>query len=196
MRTLQETDFVRAAARLDCDVAAIKAVCEVEAPGGGFDKDGLPRILFEGHVFSRLTRHIYDISWPAISYKRWTREYYARGPDSNARNAGEHKRLGIAAALDRDAALQSASWGKFQVLGENWHIAGFQSLQKFINAMYLGEAEHLNAFIGYVQYRGLVPALREGRWADFAKAYNGPAYAENQYDIKLAAAHRKFERMA
>lgn len=191
MRTLQETDFIRAAERLDCPVAAIKAVCEVEAPGGGFDSTGIPRILFEGHVFSRLTNHVYDSGWPSISYRTWTKVHYARGPSADARNEGEHSRLAAAAALDRDAALMSASWGKFQILGENWRMSGYGSLQKFVNAMYESEAAHLNAFIGFVQSRGLVPALQQRQWAKFARGYNGPGYAANQYDLKLAAAYRK-----
>jgi hypothetical protein len=191
VRTLQENDFIRAAERLDCDVAAIKAVCDVEAPGGGFDARGLPRILFEGHVFSRLTNGKYDAAWPSISYPKWTRIHYARGANADERNEGEHSRLGAACALDRDAGLMAASWGKFQILGENWRMTGHGSLQKFINAMYAGEGEHLNAFVGFVQAKGLAPALQTRAWARFARGYNGPAYAENQYDTKLAAAYRK-----
>lgn len=191
MRTLEENDFVRAAERLECSVAAVKAVCEVEAPAGGFDNKGLPRILFEGHVFSRLTFGAYDAAWPTLSFRRWTRDHYARGPSADARNEGEHRRLNSAAVLDRDAALMSASWGKFQILGENWRMSGYDSLQKFINAMYLNEGEHLNAFIGFVQSRGLAGALQTKNWVKFARGYNGPAYAENQYDVKLAVAYRK-----
>ena len=59
---LSQADLDRSAAALRVDRAAIKAVYEVEAGGGGFL--GLrPKILFEGHVFWRLlqdagrTRH-------------------------------------------------------------------------------------------------------------------------------------------
>lgn len=191
MRTLQENDFIRASERLGCPVAAVKAVCEVEAPAGGFDNRGVPRILFEGHVFSRLTSGVYDAAWPTLSFRKWTREHYSRGPNADVRNEGEHRRLGAAAALDRDAALMSASWGKFQILGENWKLAGYDSLQKFVNSMYLNEAEHLNAFVGFVLSRGLDGALQTQNWVRFAKGYNGPAYAENQYDTELASAYKK-----
>jgi hypothetical protein len=34
--------------------------------------------------------------------------------------------------------------------------------------------------------------LREKRWADFARGYNGERFAENQYDVKLKAAYDKY----
>lgn len=179
---LQESDFARASAALNCQIAAIKAVCTVEAPGGGFDENGLPRILFEGHKFSKFTGGRFDSSHPTISYPEWTRKFYC------ATNAGEHDRLALAASLDREAALKSASWGKFQIMGFNFSAAGFTTLQAFINAMYASEGAHLDAFVAFIKSQGLAAPLRERRWADFALRYNGPAYAENNYHTKLAKA--------
>jgi hypothetical protein len=93
-----------------------------------------------------------------------------------------------AVALNRSAALQSASWGKFQIMGYNYPVCGFAKLQDFIDAMYRDEGAHLDAFIEFVKHEGLTLPLREHRWADFARRYNGSGYAENQYDTKLAAA--------
>lgn len=189
---LTESDFQRAAAALGCTIAAIQSVCEVEAPSGGFDSTGQPRILFEGHKFSAATGGRFDATHPSISYPTWTRQFYTTGASADARNAGEHQRLQQAAALDRTAALQSASWGKFQILGANFAACGFASLQDFINAMYAGEGPQLDAFVQFVRHEGLADALRDLRWADFARRYNGPRYAENQYDDKLAAAYRRY----
>lgn len=33
--------------------------------------------------------------------------------------------------------------------------------------------------------------LQSKDWTAFAKCYNGPAYAQNRYDVKLEAAYRK-----
>src|SRR5690606_23743940 len=38
----------------------------------------------------------------------------------------------------------------------------------------------------------LAHPLRVHNWKGFAKGYNGPAYAENQYDTKLAAFFAKY----
>lgn len=179
--SLTDDDFERAALALDCDVPAIKAVCEVEAPRGGFLPGGEPVILFEAHHFSRLTNGAFNASHPWISSRAWNRALYKGGQ-------AEHVRLAEAAALDRDAALQSASWGKFQIMGFNFYACGFAGIQDFINAMYESEGRHLDAFVGFVKHERIDGPLREHRWADFARRYNGAGYAANQYDVKLAAA--------
>jgi hypothetical protein len=178
-------DFARAANALNCEVAAIQAVCEVEAPKGGFFPDGTPATLFEGHWFSNFTNSVYDKTHPTISYPRWTRKHYGNW-------TREKERLAQAIALDREAALKSASWGKFQIMGFNYVAAGFKTLQSFVNAMHRSEGAQLDAFICFIKHEKLEDELREHRWADFARKYNGPGYAANQYDVKLAQAYRDF----
>lgn len=193
-KLLTEADFQRAADELGCDVPAIRAVAEVESSGNGFLSDGTsPRILFEAHHFSRLTEHQYDVSHPDISSRTWNRALYATGPNADARGIAEHRRLVRAVSLDRNAALQSASWGKFQIMGFNWRATGAMALQLFINDMYRDEGAHLDAFIGFVMHEGLAAALREHRWADFARGYNGSGFSANSYDTKLAAAWAKWD---
>lgn len=181
MKVLQECDFVTAANLLNCEVAAIKAVAEVESSGGGFLKDGQPKILFERHYFHRLTNGKYTKDHPDISNTK------TGGYTSN-----EHARLAKAAKLDRDAALQSASWGKFQIMGSHWKALGYESIQGFINAMYASETEHLMAFVKFVKVNGLQDELQRKDWANFARGYNGSAYAKNKYDIKIANAYKKY----
>lgn len=185
--TLTAADFRRAADAIGCSVPAIRAVCAIEAPRGGFLPSGWPVILFERHIFSRLTGRKFDISHPAIS-----------SPKAGGYVGGEHEhaRLDAAVALDRVAALQSASWGRFQIMGFNYAAAGFATLQAFINAMFAGEPEQLDAFVGFIKSQGLADELRELRWADFARRYNGADYARNSYDTKLAGAYRREKDIA
>lgn len=181
---LSETDYKQAAEALGCEVAAIKAVAEVESgPYGAFLPSGEPVILFERHLFSRLTHHQYDATHPDISNP----VAGGYGPVS-----AQHQRLQQAAALDHDAAMQSASWGRFQVLGSNWSSLGYGSLQEFINAMYAGESGHLDAFVRYVKVNKLARWLQSCNWAKFAAGYNGPSYRKYHYDTKLAAAYAKY----
>lgn len=187
-KLLTPQDILDAAIALDCDPAAVKAVDEVESKGAGFLSDGRPKILFEAHVFARLTDQRYTRTHPNVSSRRWNRALYART------GAGEHQRLAQASTLDRDAALQAASWGRFQIMGFNFRACGFSTLQGFINAMYASEGRQLDAFVAYVKTRKLDDELREHRWAAFALGYNGPLYAENHYDTKLAAAHKRHSR--
>lgn len=181
--TLTDADFQEAADLLSCDASAVKAVCQVEAPRGGFNPDDTPVTLFEGHKFHKYTGGKFDQQAPDLSFPKWTRKYYGKTWQA------EQDRLQRAMALDREAALLSASWGKFQIMGFNHGVCGFGTVQKFVNAMYAGEREHLMAFVQFVLTTGLAPALRRHDWAGFAHGYNGPGYAENDYDTKLAAAH-------
>lgn len=185
---ITEADYQAAARSLGCTVPAIKAVAEVESAGDGFLPSGVPKILFEAHIFDRLTGGKYRNAYPGISSARWNKALYGTAGQH------QHERLQTAVELDRSAALQSASWGKFQVMGFNWKICGYPSLQAFINDMYDSEAGHLRAFVGYVESRGLADELRRLDWAGFAYGYNGPGYVANRYDEKMAAAYKRHSR--
>ena len=187
---LTEADFNAAAQALGCEVAAVKAVCEVEAPRGGFNPDNTPVTLFEGHKFYQYTAGRYAVQAPDLCFPKWTRQFYGKTWQQ------EQARLQRAMALDRDAALMSASWGKFQIMGFNHHVCGFDTAQAFTNAMYQSEGAQLQAFVRFVQTAGLALALKRQDWAGFAYGYNGPAYAENHYDTKLAAAFNNLKETA
>lgn len=188
--TLTDADFIRAACEMRCEVAVIKAVTKKEAPKGGFLPDGQPTILFERHVFRRLTAGRFDESHPHLSHKE-PGGYGAAGQR-------QHDRLNEAAGLDRDAALQSASWGRFQIMGFNWTTCGYPSLQDFINAMYRSEGDHIHAFARFVvnekrdyPVKGplfgmrMAEALQLREFGVFACLFNGPNYRINKYDTSL-----------
>jgi hypothetical protein len=186
---ITEQEFIKAAQIIGCEVEVIKAVAEIESRGSGFNRDGAPKILFEGHWFHRLTKGKYtgNIQYSRISYEKWTRKFY--GNQTN-----EHKRLDQAVKLDRGAALQSASWGAFQIMGFNYKRCGYDRLQDFINAMFRSEGEHLMAFIGFVKSMKLDDELRNKDWAKFAYSYNGPSYKVNNYDVKMNNAYLKYKK--
>lgn len=179
---LTEEDYASASAALGCEPAAIRAVAEVESGGRtGFLPDGRPKILFESHVFSRLTNHRFDDEHPDISTLKWTRNYVG--------GKGEYGRLDRAIQLDRAAALKAASWGKFQILGLNFARAGFTSVEDFVEAQKISEQEHLKAFVQFIVSHDLGDELHDKRWEDFARIYNGSRYAENGYGQKIREAY-------
>lgn len=188
---LTTRDFELAGRRLRVPPAALMAVAEVEGGSTGFLRDGQPVILFEAHHFSRLTDHAFDSTHPKISSRRWDRRLYATGTPEQ-RGQREHKRLAEAITLDREAALQSASWGLFQVMGFNWRDLRYRSLQEFINAMYRSEADHLESLERFISFKRLDDELRRLDWPAFARGYNGPGYAANKYDVKMAQAYRRY----
>jgi len=182
---LTEQDYENAAEALGCDVAAVKAVTEVESRGSGFLPDGRPKILFEAAVFSRLTNHKYDATNPDISSRGWNRSLYKGG-------AAEYDRLNAAQTLDNDAALEAASYGLFQIMGFNYAAAGFGNIQDYVEAMARSESEHLKAFVNFIKSKRLHRFLANKEWARFAAGYNGGGYAQNKYDQKLEAAYKRF----
>ncbi|MDX2100641.1 MAG: N-acetylmuramidase family protein [Leptolyngbyaceae cyanobacterium bins.59] len=184
-KKLSEDDYQKAAASLGVPVATIKAVVAVETSGGGFLSDGRPKILFEAHWFSDYTSGRYDISHPDISSRRWNPSLYRGG-------AAEYPRLQRAMALNRAAALQSASWGLGQIMGGNYQMAGYSNVENFVKDMYESEGKQLMAMVNFIKSQGLADDLRQRNWAGFALGYNGEGYRANNYDVKLAQAYAQF----
>lgn len=179
-------NYSDAAAYLGCSVAAIKAVASVESAGSGFDPEGFPKTLFEGHKFNQFTGGVYSAKHPTYSYLKWTKNFYGKTWRD------EKDRLFFAMSLNREAAIKSASWGEFQIMGFNWQATGATSIQDFVNRMCDGPESQLSLFCGFIKASPrLLVALRDLKWVEFAKLYNGDGYAANQYDTKLASAYRK-----
>lgn len=181
---LAEEDFKAAAEQLGVDIASVKAVAEVETSGQAFDQTGRPRILFERHYFHRLTEGRFSAKHPDISNS------LAGGYGKFSEQYGKLER---AYRLDQSAALMSASWGKFQIMGSHYRTTGFPSVKAFVLALASSEVEHLNVFVNFVSANEtMLTALRGKDWGRFAKAYNGAGYKKNRYDEKMAEAYNRF----
>lgn len=196
---LGEHDLQDFAQKYGVELPAIKAVNEVESSGKGFLIDGRPKILFEGHIFWReLTargiepKTLSNVSNGDVLYKNWTRVHYLSG-------AKEYNRLEKAATISpdlrvREAALASASWGSYQIMGFHAAKLGYSSVGQFVEEMKKHERNQLEAFGKYISAFGCLVHLKKKDWAKFAKCYNGPAFAQNKYDEKLAKAYTKYSR--
>lgn len=184
---LTDADFCRAAQTLGCSVAAIQAVAEVESLGAGFYDDGFPVILFERHKFSAFTKGRYDKTHRHLS-----------GPAGGYGKAGQNQRnkFNEAFALDPQAAMKSCSWGKFQIMGFNHEAVGFPTVDAFVDAMKESEGRQLDAFVAFIKANKLQRHLVNLDWTAFARGYNGPGYAKNKYDTKMAAAFTRFSKRA
>ncbi|MGB1425604.1 MAG: N-acetylmuramidase family protein [Paracoccaceae bacterium] len=185
-QAITDYDYEQAASRLGCTRAQIKAFAAIESGGSSFSNNGRPKILFEAHYFSRLTKRRYDRSHPSISSRRWNRRLYAR------HMPGRYNRLAKAVSLNVDAGLSSASWGKFQIMGAHWKTLGYESAWDFAMKHVESEKNHLDAFCRFIEKNGLKTALRKCKANNpdscraVVKRYNGPAYAKNNYHVKLA----------
>ena len=174
------------------EVAVVKAVQAVEAGGyGGFVAPGRPVILFEGHIFWHelkkwgLDPEKYVAGNENILYPTWEKGHYYGGMK-------EYERLENAREIHKEAADASTSWGMFQVMGFNYAMCGYGSVEEMVKDMCVGEDKQLEAFARFVKLARLQSCLEQKDWAGFTRRYNGPGYAQNQYDKKLEGAYRKF----
>lgn len=184
---LKNADLVSAAKRLGVQLAALYAVNEVESAGRGFLGNGKPAILFERHVMHRqlgkARAAALAAQYPNLVNPR---------PGGYAGGVAEHQRLANARRIDDLAALESTSWGAFQIMGYHATALGYASVHEFVERMHRNESEHFEAFVRFIEADPqLHKAIKARKWQDFAKRYNGPAYARNLYDVKLERAYQR-----
>ncbi|MDA3920713.1 MAG: N-acetylmuramidase family protein [Salinisphaera sp.] len=188
--TLSQADLDAAAKRLGVDVASVMAVHDVESRGYGFiGHTRLPVILFERHVmYARLASRGFDAAALMHAHPQLVNVQ----PGGYHGGLAEHDRLDAAQALDIDSAIEATSWGTYQIMGEHWSALGYASALAFETDMCQDEAAQLTAFVRFIENsRPLHQALRAHDWRAFARHYNGPAYAKNDYDHRIAAAYRR-----
>jgi hypothetical protein len=179
-----EADFIRLANEYAVEGAAFRAIAEVESGSlGGFAPDGRLIILFERHLFSRLTNHRYDATHPHISNPT---------PGGYPRTQAERwEQLAQAYALDPEAAFKSASYGRAQILGLNYQGFGFETAGEYVRFLAQSDANQLEAMLRFARVNGLIDELQRHDWAGFARRYNGPGYAQNLWDQKMAEAYAR-----
>jgi len=185
--------IAEAADLLDVDTAAIHAVREVESRGNGFLPDGRVVILYERHImrrrllangFSRADVAALCARYPGLINKT---------PGGYRGLSAEHFRLGNAMKIHEQSAMESCSWGLFQIMGFHWQRLGFDSVDDFVALQRTTEANQLGTFVRFIQADAdLLTALQAKDWAGFARRYNGPGYKKNQYDTRLADAYDRY----
>lgn len=227
---ITQRDWREAAESIECEPAVLKAFAEVESGGRSSfwrlnqgDGAHVPAILFERHYFSRLTKSRYDATHPDISWPVGYRPKKRLGQDDKKMHDGKidaadvygdyssaYLRLINAFRLDPDAALQSCSWGKFQIMGSNFSLCGTQDATVFVQQMCISEFRQVKLICGFIRNKPaawlnpknkklgkavtLLEAVRRKDWAAIAFNYNGPGYRTFSYDTKLKAAYERYAR--
>jgi hypothetical protein len=176
------SDIDALAARLGCSAKQVLAVSRVESGGAGFDDQGRPKILFERHLFHRITAGKHGIA----SFSN---------PKGGGYAEDSWRKLTEAACKDAAAAFSSASWGKFQVLGLHWKTLGYASPIEMAHSAVESEAAHYEMLARYIEHNGLKDEMRAlstnpETCRGFAAGYNGPGYRKFDYHTKLAVAMR------
>ncbi|WP_217699798.1 N-acetylmuramidase family protein, partial [Luteibacter sp. 22Crub2.1] len=206
---LTDADYAEAALALDCEVEVIKAIALTETgTRGAFFKPGevhaigddiVPAILYERHVFHRLTHGVYDSIDQEISDSAHYLGKLQSGEVQSPKRilygppSSQYARLIRAYRLNPSAALRSASWGRFQLMGFNHTAGGHDSVESLVIAISASEAEHLRALVAFVKNDArLMSAMKGKDWTSFAKLYNGTEYRD--YDTKMESSYNALKR--
>ncbi|MDE7459843.1 MAG: N-acetylmuramidase family protein [Paramuribaculum sp.] len=195
IKRLTEADYRAVAASLGIEVAAMKAVVDIEAGPShqGFYAPGQPIINFDLTMFRRIAARRGVNLTP---YTRTHQEVFAR---PNVRTygsmqGGQQARLRAAWDIDSVVAAEATFWGMFQIGGFNWDKCGAKSLDDFVRRMRRSEREQLDMFAEFIKTSGLARHLRSHNWEAFARGYNGPGYARRGYHTRMASAYTQYKQ--
>jgi len=192
-KLLKDSDYTAAGARLKVSELAIRVFGAVEGRGVGFLKNGKPKILFERH---RMYAYLRLKKGAAFANKMAVERPNIVNKKSGGYqgNEAEYVRLELAKQIDVECALMSASWGQFQIMGENWKDLGYASAQDFVDQQFASESFQLEAFIRFIEWKtgiiddkkvALIDALRAENWDAVFTLYNGPNYKKLGYQAKF-----------
>lgn len=186
---LTDDDIANAANEAGVEEAALRAVLDVETGGKGYDSSNRPKALFERHKFYHNLADDPDKQAEAVSaglaYPKWGERPYPKTSD------GVYDEVVRACAFDRDAALRSTSWGLGQIMGDNYKLVGYASVEDMVDAAMTSEYLQLKQMLSFLKNGGILEFLKNENWVEFARKYNGPSYAQNHYDEKLAQSYEK-----
>jgi hypothetical protein len=189
--------WLAAAKSLGCDVAALKAVAEVESFDPPFtrgDLDEVPLVRLEPHIF---WRQLEAKKIDPVPYAQKDSEILYRNfkiVPYRSRTA-QYKKLQRAKQIDEEAAMMATSWGRFQIMGFQYRACGYQSVEKFTNAVTSDKKVELQAFVHLLKSLQLGDELQRRDWAGFVRGYNGPTATQNQKYVKaMQAAYLKHSK--
>jgi hypothetical protein len=210
--------YKEAADILGVKVSYVRAIAEVETSGSAFLPDGQMKILFERHWFykklkqamispivsGRVANIVNMPGLPIVNQNTPIDKLLERvilkfenicSPSRGGYkgDAQEWDRLHLAMTLDVEAACQAASYGGFQLMGFNHQLCGYPTAEAMMHALSESESKQLLAMVSFVKSQpAMLACLKKGDWAGFAEKYNGSAYKENSYDVKLARGEERW----
>ena len=194
-KEFSENAFKNIASELGLNVAILKAFADVESNGSGFFNTGHPAILYERHYMYRLlTRNGYGLLADIAKEARPDLVNTTWGGYLGGNN--EVGRLNDAMELHPEFAMRSCSWGAFQIMGDHAERLGYESINEFVEKIKESKDNHLDAVARFIKAdTRLLNALKNYDWSTVARIYNGPKYKENNYDVKLEEAYKKYSAL-
>lgn len=189
---LTEADYEAVAEELGVEVAAIKAVVDIEAgvEHKGFWKPGKPIVNFSVKMYRKLAPR------RGISLKKVQKRHPELFEKPNVKKYGSSQAayracIEVAARIDSVSAYESTFWGMFQIGGFNWQKCEASGLGEFVELMSRSERDQLELFARFIKNSGMLQDLKKKDWLRFALKYNGSEARSRGYHKRLAAAYRR-----
>jgi len=192
---------------LGIDVEIALAVICVESGGNGFASDGRMLIRFENHVFytyfgskSEANQKAFDEHFSYNTKSRrddhkfrhdksdqWTTSHTGQGVEWEA--------FEIARSLAETEAMYSISMGAPQVMGFNYKMIGYNSVQEMFSAFCQDIRYHIMALFDFCNAKSSrVQYLLTGDFLSFAKEYNGLT-APEAYEQRLQQYYEIYKKL-
>lgn len=182
---LTDADFAVVAKELNVEIAAIKAVVEIEAGKTmhGFFIPGVPVINFDASMYRTYASKAPDRApFKSIKVPSGLTGYGLK----------EWTQLVNACKKNGQGALMGTFWGMFQIGGFNYKLCDCTTVVEFARQMAESEFAQLELFARFITNTGMVDDLRKKNWAAFSRKYNGASYARRGYHTRMAAAYKKY----
>jgi len=174
---INDNDYATTAKELGIEKEVLMAIASQESKHASFKAVKQATILFERHKMYRL---LIKKGNTKASVDALSKKYPSIvNEDSGGHNdMTSYDKLKTAKSIDYDCAIQSCSWGKFQVMG--FHYANlYSSPRELEKAMNMCELQQFKYFVLYLKKtNGMVNALKSKNWEEIATLYNGPKWKE------------------
>jgi hypothetical protein len=177
---ITEENYTDLSTDFGIELAAIKAIDQVESNGRGFDPEtGKIVIQFEPTWFkriSKLTQGFWINNKVELQKKEWLafNDAFLRNPN---------------------AAMEATSIGRMQVMGFHWKRLGFKSVGAMWDFAKKSEANQLHLGLMFLKTDPIIfKAVLQKDWKTVAYRYNGSKYWVLGYDKKLKKAYDSFSK--
>jgi len=181
-------------AKLNIESGVAVATLGVESGGQAFGIDGRTLIRFENHLFytywGKNNLDKFNKFFAFNNNQRWMGHKWRSDPkkawtDFHGNQAREWDVFSFARSLDESAAMLSISMGAPQIMGFNFGVIGYASVQDMFAAFARSDRDQVIAFFDFIQgtlpNAGAVKVLQARNFLQFATIYNGsgqaPTYA-------------------
>ena len=194
-KIISNSDYEVLANELGVEKEVLKAVALTETGSRGSFQRQSPKhatILYERHYMKKLLNQKYSISHIQELEKKYPN--LIGKPGNYGTYSAQLIKLKEAKKIDYDSAIESCSWGRFQVMGISYKYL-YKTPKELEEAMNMCETQHLALFKEYCKHKkGLIPAMKRRDWAKIAYLYNGKNYKKNNYDIKMKNYYLKLKK--